>query len=46
MFSGAVYQNQILYQTCVTIMKFNATECEPLRGIDRGTEADKVSKSD
>ncbi|KAH8253159.1 hypothetical protein KR032_003826 [Drosophila birchii] len=38
---GAVYQNQILYQTCVTIMKFNATECEPLLGIDRGSEADK-----
>ncbi|KAH8258059.1 hypothetical protein KR038_005243 [Drosophila bunnanda] len=40
-FLGAVYQNQILYQTCVTIMKFNATECEPLLGIDRGSEADK-----
>ncbi|KAH8314471.1 hypothetical protein KR059_009277 [Drosophila kikkawai] len=38
---GAVYQNQILYQTCVTIMKFNATECEPLLGIDRGSDADK-----
>ncbi|KAH8279396.1 hypothetical protein KR026_008637 [Drosophila bipectinata] len=39
---GAVYQNQILYQTCVTIMEFNATECEPLLGIDRGT--DEVKK--
>lgn len=39
---GAVYQNQILYQTCVTIMEFNATECEPLRGIDPGT--DEVKK--
>ncbi|BFG04190.1 proton-coupled folate transporter [Drosophila madeirensis] len=39
---GAVYQNQILYQTCVTIMKYNATECEPLLGIDRGeSEASK-----
>ncbi|KAH8373068.1 hypothetical protein KR009_011225 [Drosophila setifemur] len=38
---GAVYQNQILYQTCVTIMKYNATECEPLLGIDRGSEEAK-----
>ncbi|KAH8367101.1 hypothetical protein KR084_000689 [Drosophila pseudotakahashii] len=38
---GAVYQNQILYQTCVTIEKFNATQCEPLLGIDRGSDADK-----
>ncbi|XP_016929152.2 probable peptidoglycan muropeptide transporter SLC46 [Drosophila suzukii] len=38
---GAVYQNQILYQTCVTIEKFNATQCEPLLGIDRASDADK-----
>ncbi|KAH8277558.1 hypothetical protein KR018_000692 [Drosophila ironensis] len=38
---GAVYQNQILYQTCVTIMKFNATQCEPLLGIDRGSKVAK-----
>jgi len=42
---GAVYQNQILYQTCVTIEKFNATQCEPLLGIDRASDADKVSVS-
>ncbi|EDW58819.1 probable peptidoglycan muropeptide transporter SLC46 [Drosophila virilis] len=38
---GAVLQNQILYQTCVTIMHYNETDCEPLLGNDRGSEATK-----
>ncbi|ALC41566.1 CG30344 [Drosophila busckii] len=38
---GAVFQNQILYQTCVTIYKFNESDCEPLLGNDRGSEASK-----
>ncbi|EDW89467.2 proton-coupled folate transporter [Drosophila yakuba] len=40
--TDAVYQNQILYQTCVTVMKFNATECEPFLGTDRAS--DEVKK--
>ncbi|EDW85956.1 uncharacterized protein Dwil_GK23342 [Drosophila willistoni] len=40
---GAVLQSQILYQTCVTIMELNATECEPFKGINRETdEAKKI----
>ncbi|XP_062135866.1 probable peptidoglycan muropeptide transporter SLC46 [Drosophila sulfurigaster albostrigata] len=38
---GAVIQNQILYQTCVTIMHYNESDCEPLLGNDRGSEATK-----
>ncbi|XP_023174797.2 proton-coupled folate transporter [Drosophila hydei] len=38
---GAVLQNQILYQTCVTIMHYNETQCEPLLGVDRGSEETK-----
>ncbi|KAH8261430.1 hypothetical protein KR044_009085 [Drosophila immigrans] len=38
---GAVLQNQILYQTCVTVMHYNETDCEPLLGNDRGSEATK-----
>ncbi|EDW02470.1 proton-coupled folate transporter [Drosophila grimshawi] len=38
---GAVFQNQILYQTCVTIMHYNASDCEPLLGNDRGSEETK-----
>ncbi|EDW08181.1 proton-coupled folate transporter [Drosophila mojavensis] len=38
---GAVLQNQILYQTCVTIMHFNETQCEPLLGVDRGSQETK-----
>ncbi|KAH8277556.1 hypothetical protein KR018_000688 [Drosophila ironensis] len=34
----AVYQNQILYQTCVTILKHNFTECEPFLGTDRASD--------
>ncbi|XP_033154108.1 proton-coupled folate transporter [Drosophila mauritiana] len=40
--TDAVYQNQILYQTCVTVMKYNATECEPFLGTDRAS--DEVKK--
>ncbi|XP_017092504.2 probable peptidoglycan muropeptide transporter SLC46 [Drosophila bipectinata] len=40
--ADAVYQNQILYHTCVTIMKYNATECEPFLGTDRAS--DQVKK--
>lgn len=42
-FLGAVLQNQILYETCVTIMHYNESDCEPLLGNDRGSEATKVS---
>ncbi|XP_016968034.1 proton-coupled folate transporter [Drosophila biarmipes] len=35
--TDAVYQNQILYQTCVTVMEYNATECEPFLGTDRAS---------
>jgi len=38
----AVYQNQILYQTCVTVMEYNATECEPFLGTDRASDEVKV----
>jgi len=41
--SDAVYQNQILYQTCVTVMKYNATECEPFLGTDRASDEVKAS---
>ncbi|XP_017148542.1 proton-coupled folate transporter [Drosophila miranda] len=34
--TDAAYQNQILYQTCVTVMKHNTTECQPFLGRDRG----------
>ncbi|XP_068143750.1 probable peptidoglycan muropeptide transporter SLC46 [Drosophila tropicalis] len=37
----AVYQNQILYQTCVTIMEYNASVCRPFLGIEPGTEDSK-----
>ncbi|XP_037717847.1 proton-coupled folate transporter [Drosophila subpulchrella] len=40
--TDAVYQNQILYQTCVTVMEYNATECEPFLGTDRAS--DEVKK--
>ncbi|EDW85954.1 uncharacterized protein Dwil_GK23339 [Drosophila willistoni] len=40
--SGTVYQNQILYQTCLTILEVNATECEALKGLNR--ESDEIKK--
>ncbi|XP_053963389.1 proton-coupled folate transporter-like [Anastrepha ludens] len=36
--SGAVYQNQILYQTCVAIYKYNESDCQPLLGVSRETK--------
>ncbi|SPP74235.1 proton-coupled folate transporter [Drosophila guanche] len=38
----AAYQNQILYQTCVTVMQHNETECQPFLGRDRAS--DEVKK--
>ncbi|XP_022224755.2 proton-coupled folate transporter [Drosophila obscura] len=40
--TDAAYQNQILYQTCVTVMQHNETECEPFLGRDRAS--DEVKK--
>ncbi|XP_017026990.1 probable peptidoglycan muropeptide transporter SLC46 [Drosophila kikkawai] len=40
--TDAVYQNQILYQTCVTVLEYNATECEPFLGTNRAS--DEVKK--
>ncbi|XP_017461840.1 PREDICTED: uncharacterized protein LOC108355176 isoform X2 [Rhagoletis zephyria] len=36
--SGAVYQNQVLYQTCVAIYKYNESDCQPLLGVSRETK--------
>ncbi|XP_030385667.1 proton-coupled folate transporter-like [Scaptodrosophila lebanonensis] len=33
---GAVYQNQILYQTCISL-KYNETQCKPLLGLNKET---------
>ncbi|KAH8355703.1 hypothetical protein KR200_010257 [Drosophila serrata] len=36
--TDAVYQNQILYQTCVTVLEYNATQCEPFLGTNRASD--------
>ncbi|KAH8258060.1 hypothetical protein KR038_005242 [Drosophila bunnanda] len=36
--TDAVYQNQILYQTCVTVLEYNASECEPFLGTNRASD--------
>ncbi|XP_013112907.2 proton-coupled folate transporter [Stomoxys calcitrans] len=36
--SGTVYQNQLLYQTCIFVFNYNETQCEPLLGVERETE--------
>ncbi|TMW44684.1 hypothetical protein DOY81_010238 [Sarcophaga bullata] len=41
--SATVYQNQLLYQTCIYIKHHNATECEPLLGVEPETEEVQVS---
>uniref|UniRef100_A0A034VGW4 Proton-coupled folate transporter n=1 Tax=Bactrocera dorsalis TaxID=27457 RepID=A0A034VGW4_BACDO len=41
--SGAVYQNQVLYQTCVAVYKYNESDCQPLLGVSRETkEAEEI----
>ncbi|KAH8284796.1 hypothetical protein KR054_001181 [Drosophila jambulina] len=42
--TDAVYQNQILYQTCVTVLEYNATECEPFLGTNRASDKAKASQ--
>lgn len=46
--SSAVYQNQVLYQTCKIVFKYNETSCAPLLGIkkeDRTPEAKKIEET-
>uniref|UniRef100_A0A1A9WMU3 Major facilitator superfamily (MFS) profile domain-containing protein n=1 Tax=Glossina brevipalpis TaxID=37001 RepID=A0A1A9WMU3_9MUSC len=33
--SGAVFQNILLYQTCVYVYKYNNSDCQPLLGVER-----------
>uniref|UniRef100_A0A1A9VPF0 Major facilitator superfamily (MFS) profile domain-containing protein n=1 Tax=Glossina austeni TaxID=7395 RepID=A0A1A9VPF0_GLOAU len=33
--SGAVFQNILLYQTCVYVYKYNISDCQPLLGVQR-----------
>ncbi|XP_059225954.1 proton-coupled folate transporter-like [Stomoxys calcitrans] len=40
--TAAVYQNQLLYQTCTVIFHYNETQCEPLLGVQR--ETDEIKK--
>lgn len=42
--SGTVYQNQLLYQTCIYIKHFNESVCKPLLGIQSESEEVQVSK--
>ncbi|XP_075165670.1 putative peptidoglycan muropeptide transporter SLC46 [Haematobia irritans] len=36
--SGTVYQNQLLYQTCIYVFNYNESQCAPLLGVERETE--------
>uniref|UniRef100_T1PBL8 Major Facilitator Superfamily protein n=1 Tax=Musca domestica TaxID=7370 RepID=T1PBL8_MUSDO len=40
--SGTVYQNQLLYQTCIYVFEYNETQCAPLLGVERETEEVKL----
>lgn len=43
--TGTVYQNQLLYQTCSYVYKYNNTECQPLLGVERETPEVQVIQS-
>lgn len=45
--SSAVFQNQVLYQTCKIVFNYNETSCAPLLGIkkeDRSPEERKIEE--
>uniref|UniRef100_A0A1B0AH96 Uncharacterized protein n=1 Tax=Glossina pallidipes TaxID=7398 RepID=A0A1B0AH96_GLOPL len=42
--SGAVFQNILLYQTCVYVYKYNNSDCQPLLGVQRESPEVQVSK--
>ncbi|XP_055921656.1 proton-coupled folate transporter [Eupeodes corollae] len=46
--SSAVYQNQVLYQTCIIVFKYNESSCTPLLGIkkeDPSPESKKIEEN-